>query len=311
MKKKLLSVIAALAALALLASCAPASSSPASAAALTGPTGMGMVKLLGSEDYDLSLLTNPDEISPKIISGDVSIAAIPSNLASVIYSKTKGAIRVVAVNTTGVMYIVENGDTVTSLADLSGKTIYSTGQGATPEYALKSILEQNGIKDVTIQFMGAHADLANAVAAGDVKLALLPEPFVSTVLSKNAGVKVKIDINDEWKSLYGQDAGIPMGVTVVSKDFAQDKAAMDKLIADCSASVGYVNSDPQAAADIAEAKIVGSKEVAAAAIPRCGISFITGQQCKDMLNDYFTLMYESNPASIGGAVPDDVFYYMP
>lgn len=313
MKKKLLSLLAALAACVMLAACAaaPAASSPASAATLTGPTGMGMIKLLGSEDYNLSLLANPDEISPKIINGEVDIATIPSNLAAVIYNKTKGAIRTVAVNTTGVLYILENGDTVTSLADVSGKTIYVTGQGATPEYVLKNILEENGIEDVTIEYMGAHADLANALAAGSVKLALLPEPFVSTVLAKNSDVAVKIDINDEWKSIYGEDAGIPMGVTVVSEKFAQDKAAMDKLIADCRASVEYVNSDPQAAADIAEAGIVGSKETAAAAIPRCGISFITGQESKDMLEDYFAVMFDSNPASVGGALPDDDFYYMP
>lgn len=315
MKRILLFLLAALMAVALLAGCADTSSngsSPVSVATLAGPTGMGLIKLFGSDAYDVALLTSPDQISPKIISGEIDVATIPSNLAAVIYNKTKGSIRTVAVNTMGVLYILENGDTVNSLADLAGKTIYATGQGSSPEYVLNRILDANGLENVTVQFMGAHADLANAMAAGDVNLALLPEPFVSTVLAKDSGIKVKIDINEEWKKIYGEGAGIPMGVTIISQEFAQDKAAMDKLMADLKASAEYVVSDtPSAAADIARAGIVGSKEIAASAIPRCGISFITGEKCKAVLEDYFNVMFDSDPKSLGGALPGDDFYYIP
>ncbi len=212
----------------------------------------------------------------------------------------------------GVLYILENGDTVNSIADLEGKTLYATGQGATPEYVLQKILDENGLTGVEITFMGAHADLANAMAAGDVDIALLPEPFVSTVLAKNSDVKVKIDINEEWQKIYGEDAGMPMGVSVVSSEFAENAAAMEKLIADYSDSVEYVVSDPEAASEDIEAQgIVGSKTIAASAIPRCGISFITGENCKSILEDYFSVMYESNPDSLGGKIPDDNFYYLP
>ncbi len=314
MKKIIIAALSIITALMLLAACAAGTASGAktSVATLTGPTGMGIIKLTGDSAYDISILTSPDEISPKIIKGEADVATIPSNLAAVIYSKTKGGIRTVAVNTMGVLYILENGNTVNSLADLAGKTIYCTGQGATPEYVLKKILAENGLQDVTVKFMGAHADLANAMAAGDVKLAVLPEPFVSTVLSKNSDIAVKIDINEEWKKIYGEDAGIPMGVTVVSKKFAENKAAMEKLITDYSSSVNYVVLSPEAAGeDIAQAGIVGSAATAASAIPRCGISFVTGAEMRAMLEDYFTVMYESSPESIGGALPDDGFYYIP
>lgn len=284
---------------------------PVSVATLAGPTGMGMIKMFNNNSYNVTLCQSPDEISPKLISGETEVAAIPSNLAAVIYSKTKGAIKTVAVNTTGVLYILENGDTVNSLSDLSGKTIYATGQGATPEYVLKKLLDANGVKNVDIEFMAAHADLANAMAAGTVKLALLPEPFVSTVLAKNSSVKVKIDVNKDWQKVYGADSSIPMGVVVVSNKFAQNKSVMDKLIADYKASVDYAVSDSGAPADIAKEGIVGSAAIASAALPRCGISFITGNNCKKMLGDYFQLMYSSNPDSIGGKVPDDSFYYIP
>ncbi|MGI5849780.1 MAG: ABC transporter substrate-binding protein [Christensenellales bacterium] len=317
MKKILLVVLVIIMIATMVAACGQSETSisestPASVATLAGPTGMGMIQMFKNKAYDVSLFTNPDQISPKIINGETDIAAIPSNLAAVIYNKTKGNIQVVAVNTMGVLYILENGNTINSIEDLAGKTIYATGQGATPEYVLNKILEANGLENVTVQFMGAHADLANAMAAGEVTLALLPEPYVSTVLASNSDVQVKIDINAEWKKIFGEDAGIPMGVMVVSKEFAKDKAAMDKLIADCSASVDYVVSDPSGASkDIAGTGIVASEAVAASAIPRCGISFITGDNCKSILTDYFDVMISSNPKSLGGPIPDDSFYYMP
>lgn len=287
-------------------------SNPLSVATLAGPTGMGMIQLFSNPAYEVGLYTSPDQITTKVISGEISVAAVPSNLAAVLYNKLGGGIKIAAVTTMGVLYIVENGDTVSSVADLSGKTIYATGQGSTPEYVLEKILEANGVTDADVQYMGAHADLANAMAAGEVTLALLPEPFVSTVLAKNPDIAVKIDINAEWQKIYGADAGMPMGVTIVSDALAADAAGMAKLIADCSASVDYVvNDSAAAAADIVAKEIVGSEAIALSAIPRCGISFITGEAAKAILDDYFALMFESNPESLGGAIPDDTIYYMP
>jgi NitT/TauT family transport system substrate-binding protein len=289
-------------------------SNPLPVATLAGPTGMGMIGLFGNPAYEVGLYTSPDQVTTKLISGEVSVAAVPSNLAAVLYNRMGGGVKIAAVTTMGVLYILENGDTVNSVADLSGKTIYATGQGSTPEYVLDKILEENGVTDANVVYMGAHADLANALAAGsnDVTIALLPEPFVSTVLAKNANIRVKIDINEEWRKIYGENAGMPMGVTVVSDALAADAAGMAKLIADCSASVAYVTGNSEAAAkDIVAQQIVGAEAVALAAIPRCGISFITGEAAKAILDDYFAVMFESNPESLGGALPGDAIYYMP
>ena len=285
---------------------------PIPIATLAGPTGMGIVQLFDNAAYDVSVFSTPDQITPKIISGEIDVATIPSNVAAVLYNKMQGGVHIVAVNTMGVLYIVENGDTVTTIDDLAGKTLYATGQGATPEYAIEKILSYNGIDDVTIEYMGAHADLANAVAAGDVKLALLPEPFISTVLSKNEALTVKIDINEEWRSIFGEEAGMPMGVTIVTSDFADSRENMDRLIADYSASVSYVIEETDNAAAEIEAKgIVASEAIAKEAIPRSGISFITGEAGRTMLSDYFDVMFASNPGSLGGAMPDNAIYYTP
>lgn len=313
MKKVLIFVLAVVLAIGMLSACASdagySEDKPLSVATLAGPTGMGMIEIIKSDEYDVQVFTAPDQITPKIINGEVDVATIPSNLASVLYNKTQGAIKVVGVNTMGVLYILENGDTVNSISDLEGKTIYATGQGATPEFVLNEVLAQNGV-NATVQFMGAHADLANAMAAGDVTLALVPEPFVSVVMAKNKDVKVKVDINELWKEATGSD--LPMGVTIVSKELSENNAAMQKLIEDYSASVEYVTSNTEnAAADIEESGIIGSADIAKNAIPRCAISFVTGQEAKGMLEEYFSKMFESAPASIGGSLPDDEFYYIP
>lgn len=313
MKKILIFVLAVILGIGMLSACASdagySEDEPLSVATLAGPTGMGMIEMIKSDEYDVQVFTAPDQITPKIINGEVDVATIPSNLASVLYNKTQGTIKVVGVNTMGVLYILENGDTVNSIADLEGKTIYATGQGATPEFVLNEVLAQNGV-NATVQFMGAHADLANAMAAGDVTLALLPEPFVSVVMAKNKDVKVKIDINEQWKEATGTD--LPMGVTVVSKELSENNAAMQKLIEDYSASVEYVVSNTEnAAADIEESGIIGSAAIAKNAIPRCAISFVTGQEAKGMLTEYFSKMFESAPSSVGGALPSDEFYYIP
>jgi|AGTN01.1.fsa_nt_gi ABC-type nitrate/sulfonate/bicarbonate transport systems, periplasmic components len=285
---------------------------PLSVATLAGPTGMGMIELFDNPAYEVGLYTSPDQITTKVISGEVSVAAVPSNIAAVLYNRMGGGIKIAAVTTMGVLYIVENGDTVNSIADLAGKTIYATGQGSTPEYVLGRILEANGLTDVNVVYMGAHADLANAMAAGEVTLALLPEPFVSTVTAANPDISVKIDINEEWQKIYGAGAGMPMGVTIVSNALAADEAGMARLIADSGASVNYVTTNSEAAAaDIVAQQIVGSEAIALSAIPRCGISFITGDACKAILDDYFAVMFASNPDSLGGAIPDDDIYYMP
>ena len=285
---------------------------PLTVATLAGPTGMGMIQLFDNPAYDVSLYTSPDQVTAKVISGEVQAAAVPSNLAAVLYNKMEGGIRIAGVTTMGVLYILENGDTVNSVADLSGKTIYATGQGSTPEYVLQDILEANGVTDCDVEFMGAHADLANAMASDEVTLALLPEPFVATVLAKNPDVQVKLDINAEWQKIYGEDAGMPMGVLIVSEALAQDAAGMAQLIADCKASAAFVTDDSETAATaIVAQQIVGSEAIALSAIPRCGITFATGEEAKAILGDYFAVMFESNAQSLGGTIPDDAIYYMP
>ena len=315
--KKIISIIAALILTALIfAGCAKEDAPVIKVATLAGPAGMGMTKIISEADgkYEVSLLTAPDQILAKVINKDVDICALPANMASILYNKTDKAIEVLSITTNGVLYILENGDTISTIEDLRGKTIYSTGQGASPEYVLNHVLSENGLvpgEDVTINYLPEHATLANMLAAGEVEIALLPEPFVSVAMAKSDSIKVKIDMSDEWEKIHGEGTKLPIGVAVVQKDFADEyPEAVEDFMKDYESSINFVNSEQDAAAElIASQNILPSTAVAKSAIPRSGVSFITGSDLESVLDGYLHVLYEYNPASIGGTLPDEGFYY--
>jgi len=287
---------------------------------MTGPTAMGMVKLLSDNDagsaaneYNLTLAGSADVINPMLINGQLDIAAVPANLASVLYNKTEGDIRVIAINTLGVLYIVEKGDSVASIADLAGKKIYATGQGAAPEYALRYILTQNGIdpdKDVEIEFHAEPAEVVSLMAADETAIAMLPQPYVTVARGKVDGLKVVIDITEEWEKL-GNDSMCLTGVVVAQAEFIEKHPEqVARFLEEYKASVAYTNENTAEAAALCEHYGIIAAAVAEKAIPQCNIVYIAGEEMKTALSGYLTVLFEQNPAAVGGKLPADDFYYV-
>lgn len=283
--------------------------------ALKGPTGMGMVQLMDENEknkfgYEFSLAGAADEITPKLIKGEIDIACVPANLASVLYSKTEGKIQTLAVNTLGVLYIVENGDTVKSIEDLKGKTIYSAGKGATPEYALNFILKSHNIlNDVNIEWKSEHAECVAALEANPNAVAMLPQPFVTTAMTKNDKIRVAIDLNTAWDDLK-LSSSLLTGVVIVRKEFAAEYPdAVNEFLTRYNASVEYVNKNVLEAAQLVGKYEIVPAAVAEKAIPSCHIVCITGKEMKEKLSGYLNVLFEQLPASVGGKMPGDDFYY--
>lgn len=287
---------------------------------LTGPTGMGLSKLLADNEaalsanaYDFTLAGSAEVLSPMIITGELDVAAIPANLASILYNKTKGEVVVLAINTLGVLYIVNNDDSVSSLDDLKGKTIYATGQGAAPEYVLRYVLSQNGVdpdKDLTIDFKTEPAEVVSLMAAGEGTIAMLPQPYVTVAKGKLDNLKTVVDMTAEWDKLGGSGMCLT-GVTVARRDFVeQHPQEIESFLAEYAASIDYVNANiDDAAALIGKYEII-AEAVAKKAIPECNITCITGEDMKQSLAGYLGVLFEQNPASVGGALPADDFYYL-
>ena len=288
---------------------------------IAGPTGIGMAYLMGQNDekktaneYSFSVATSPDEIVSKFANGEIDIASVPTNLAAKLNSKLNGNVKMLAINTGCVLYIAEKGDSVQSVADLKGKTIYSTGEGANPEYVLRSVLSENGIdpdKDVTLKFVVENNELVSLLAKGDAEIALVPEPFLTTACAKVEGLRSALSIGDIWSDL-GKSGNVYMGCVIAKADYVENnKAAVDKFLEEYKASVEKANSDVSAVASLCETyKIVGSAAIAEKAIPKCAITFISGSECEKALSDYFKALFELDPTSIGGALPESGFWYV-
>ena len=320
--QKVISAVLAVLLLVSLAACGKADKTPTvktdvNVFTLKGPTGMGMAKLTEKDsseynNYNLTLSAQPTELAGLIANGSVDIAACPLNLAAALYKKTNGAIKLVGINTLGVLYIIENGETVTDLASLKGKTIYASGQGATPEYALNYLLEKNGINkdDVDIVWKSEHSEVAALVASGEAKIALLPEPNVTAVTVKNPNVRIAVDITKEWEKV--SDAKFAMGCIIATKAFADEHPdALKAFLEDYKKSVDAVNENTDEICElVASSGIVPSAAVAKKAIPNCNIVLITGDEMKKTAQSNFEGLFNADPKSIGGSLPDENLYFI-
>lgn len=295
----------------------PAAPEVVNVAALKGPTAMGMIKLMDDESensrFNFTISGAADEITPAIIQENIDIACVPANLASVLYNKTEGGVRVLAINTLGVLYICQNGEpTIASVADLKGKTIYASGKGATPEYALRYILSQNGIdpdSDVSIEWKSEHSECLSALLSDDGSAAMLPQPFVTTAQTKSENMNVVLDLNEQWEALNNGSA-LVTGVVIARREFVEAyPRAVDDFLSEYGASVEYVNANTADAAQLIGKFDIVPAAVAEKALPKCNIVFVSGAEMKEKLSGYLSVLFESAAASVGGALPGDDFYY--
>ncbi len=281
--------------------------------ALNGPTGIGMAKLSENAAYDTRFVGATDEVVSAVSSGSVDIAAVPTNLAATLFNKTSGGVKMLAVDTYGTLYLLENGTSVSSLADLNGKHVYATGAGANPQYVFEHLLRQAGLEpgtSVEVEYLPEHSELAALVANGEASIALLPEPFVSVAQAKGGdNVRVALNIGDEWRNATGSD--LAMGCVIVRTEFAQAHPELvEQFLKDLDASAAYANSDVDGAAQLcADLGILPNAQVAKSAIPKCSLVCVTGQDAKAAVDGYLNVLHQANPKSVGGSVPGEDFYY--
>lgn len=334
MKKILSLTLALLLALSVFAGCAPTSDTQSGKedqtpqdtnpvtvkiAGLKGPTSMGLVNLMDKaekeetvDDYVFTMAAAATEVNPSLIQGELHMAAIPANLASILYKNTNGAIRVLAINTLGVVYIATKGADVSRVADLKGKTIYATGKGSIPEYALKYILSQNGLDpetDVTIEWKSEPTEVVAIMKNSESAVAMLPQPFVTVAQSQVEGLTVAINLNEEWEKLDNGSLFIT-GVLVARADFIENNPeAVERFLEEYKASVEALNGNVEDSAVLVEKYGIVNAAVAQKAIPYCNVTFIEGEEMQTALSGCLEVLFEQDPASVGGQLPADDFYY--
>ncbi len=323
--KKILALVLALCMVFALVSCNDTPENPdvtIRTTVMKGPTGMGMSKLMKDDangtsqnDYEFTVAASPDEARNALIANETDIAALPVNLAAVLYNKGVD-ISFVGINTLGVLYILENGNTINSVEDLRGKTIYATGQGSTPQYILEYLLTKNGIdleNDITIEYIAEHAELATKLATGDAAIGILPEPNVTSALSAatqngNTSLRIALDVTEEWEK-FGEGE-LCQGCIVVTNKFKNEHPEQyAKFLEEYAASAEYVVTEIDAASEIiAEFGIIPKAPLAKKAIPNANICFIDGDDGIAYMQSVLNVLYNANPSSVGGKLPDDAFY---
>lgn len=282
-------------------------------AALKGPTAMGMVEMMetSGDSYTFTLEGSPDAITPRIAKGEIDIAAVPANLAAVLYNNTKG-VKVIAVNTLGVLYLVGNGEVeINRREDLLGKTIYSAGKGSTPQYALESILSALNLeeeKDVFVEWKSEHAECVAALLSDTESIAMLPQPFATSALMQNKSLSIVLDLNELWESINGSP--LITGCLIARSEVLEKyKEAVESFLSLYSSSVDWVNSNNAEASLLIEKYGIIKAAVAAKALPYCNIVCMRGEEMKKALNIYYNSLYSLNPKSVGGSIPSEEIYF--
>lgn len=290
---------------------------------LKGPTSMGLVHMMDTQSkkdsadiYEFTMVTAADELLAKVAAKELDIALVPANVASVLYNKTKGGISAIDINTLGVLDIVASDDSIHSITDLKGKTVYLTGKGTSPDYVINYLLTANGLTadDVKLEFKSEAAEVAAVLKEQPDAIGLLPQPFVTAACAQNENLKIVLDLTKEWQAIQGENGSqLVTGVTIVRNEFlTEQQPLVEQFLKEHKDSAAFANENPDEASElIAELGIIEKAPIAKKALPYCNITCLTGEEMKAALSGYLQVLFEQNPQSIGGAIPEDDFYFIP
>lgn len=323
-KKRMLSVLCVTMVMGLLTACGktPEDDTVIRIGSLKGPTSMGILSMMEEAEekgedaeYSFQMATAADELLPLMVKGELDIALIPANVASVLYQKMEGRLSVIDINTLGVLYLVSGDTSIQEIGDLEGRTVYLTGMGTTPDYVLQYLLSENGLDQtmVNLEYKSEATEVAALLAEEPESIGLLPQPFVTAACMQNETLHVLMDMNEEWSKIQGAEGSrLVTGVTVVRSEFLEEhEASVNRFLEKHAASTETINDDPEKGAALAvQAGIVAKEAIALKAIPECNITFIKGEEMKQALSGYLEVLYELAPESVGGTMPEEAFYYI-
>lgn len=290
-------------------------------AAMKGPTSLGMLQLMDKDekgetqaDYTFTLAGTADEITPKLLQGELDIAAVPANLASTLYNKSEGKIKALAINALGVVYILEKGEpTITSIEDLKGKTICATGKGTTPEASIRYLLNLSGINpdtDVTFDWHQDPAEVVSLLTEGKADIAMLPQPYATVAQTKVEGLNSVLSLNDVWNEKV-PESKLVTGTLVVRSDFAENNAELiQTFLEEYKDSTDFSIENIDEVAALSEKYGIINEPIAKKALPLCNITCMYNDEMKTALEGYLQVLYDSNPQMIGGQMPKEDFYYV-
>lgn len=282
---------------------------------MKGATSVGLAQMMKENQGRFTVVESADRVGPMLLQDDADIALVPANMAAMLYQKTNGDVCVIDVNTLGVLYVVTGDESIDSIDALVGKTIYMTGKGTVPEYTLMALLSERGLSmaDVGVQFKSEPSEVAALLVSDKNAVGILPQPYATSVTIKDPEIKMTIDLSLEWEKVASSDAGeFVTGVTIAKASYVKDNPEVVlEFLKRHAASAVVAEDDPSSIAQIVvDAGIIENAALAEQAIPRCNVVCLTGEEMKTALSGYLAKLFEQEPASVGGVLPDESFYYL-
>jgi NitT/TauT family transport system substrate-binding protein len=286
---------------------------------LKGPTSIGMIKLheekpsLGKNvTSNYEIVASPDIMISKLLSGEIDIAALPTNVAVKLYNKGLDY-KLAAIVGYGVLYILKQDIELITWEDLKNKKINVISKGSTPDVILRFLIEKNKLKpgtDVELDYSLEQVELSQLMIAGKTNIGILPEPFVTMVLKKNSKVSIAFDMEKEWKKVT-EDQPLPMSCLVVSSKLSENyHDTVDEFLNQYRQSIDWATNNPDEASRLIEKFKLGmDAQTAREAIPRCNIKFADSVAAKESVTNYIKILLEFSPEDVGGKIPDENFYY--
>lgn len=300
-------------------------------AALNGPSGIPMAYLFENKpevvgaDFQFQVAAGADVLLPKLLKGEVDVGILPPNVAAKVFTKNNEALVVGAVMGQGMLNLITKDASVTSLADLKGKTVTVAGQGATPEYMVRYLLKENGIKvaedgiattdSVALDFSIPNAEIAAALISGKIQYAIVPEPFSTVATTKDASVVKAINLQDEYAKVQkssGKDSvNYPMTVIVVRKQLAEQSPEVVRgLLASFQKAVDWTLANPAEAGKLVEQHTLGLQApIATKVIPNGAYVFVPAKEAQSQLEQLYSIFLDFAPEAIGGQLPSSNFYF--
>jgi len=284
-----------------------------------GVPALSMVRLLkerpsmgANVTVNYEIVRSPDLLAARVVSGEADIAVVPTNLAAVLHNRNTGY-RLAASTIWGVLYLVSN-ENITSWEDLRGKTVHTFGRGLTPDIVFRYLLSENNInpeRDVTLNYLGSGTELAQAMIAGRVHTAIIPEPALTQVLTRRQDLSVALDLQKEWGDATGLADSYPQASIVISGNLIDNNPEfVRRFLQEVEQSVAWLNANPRTAGTWAEELQIGlTASVVERALPRSNIRFVPAIRARRAIEQYLKVLFDFAPESVGGRLPGENFYY--
>lgn len=290
---------------------------------LNGPTAIPVAHILdgnmkmGAEVLSFEKFASPTALLPKMLKGEIDIGFLPANIAAKTYNSAAGAVLCAGISCNGNLYLITKVESTRSFGDLLGKKVTVAGQGATPEYMFRWLLEQNNVPSgtgdnaVTLDFSIPTANIAAELLTGRTLYAVVPEPFATVAVMKNGGVRRAIDFQEAYGEIEGKEKTYPLTVMVVAKNFAQTKPdAVRAFIEMYKDSLDWTEKHPQKAGVSVQKHTLGlMAPVVANAIPYCNFVWEDSDKGRLSIEKMLSVFMKFAPESVGGKLPDSGFYF--